>query len=92
MMRISVIVNAPFGHRERVWSERSDAGVCLLGGDGCVLPFGGTLEGYLVRPVDDPVNYGVSEGRFAEQLVPMVGINLAGHDGGAVAASVLQDF
>ena len=79
-------------HRERVWSERSDAGGYLLGGDGFVLPFGGTLEGYLVRAVDDSVNYGIREGRLAEQLVPVLGVNLAGHDGGAVATPVLQDF
>ena len=72
-MRIPVIVNAPFGHRERVWSERSDAGGFLLGGDGFVLPFGGSLEGYLVRSVDDSVNYGVREGWLAEQLVPVLG-------------------
>ena len=45
-----------------------------------------------MRPVYDPVNYGVGEGRLPKQLMPVVGINLAGHDGGTIATAVFQDF
>jgi hypothetical protein len=45
-----------------------------------------------VRAVDDSVNYGIRKGRLAEQLMPVLGVNLAGHDGRAVATPVLQDF
>ena len=45
-----------------------------------------------MRPVDDSVNYGIRKGRLAEQLVPVLGVNLTVHNSGAVATPVLQDF
>jgi hypothetical protein len=41
-----------------------------------------------VSPIDDSVNYRIGDGGLAEELVPVFVINLAGHDGRAVATPV----
>ena len=61
--------------------------------------FGGALLAQAVAAelqamgiVDDAVEDGIGEGRFADQVVPFVDRDLAGDQGGAAAIAVFDDF
>ena len=42
--------------------------------------------------VDQAVEYGVGEGRFADEVVPAVDRELAGDQGGGATVAVVDDF
>jgi len=42
--------------------------------------------------VDDAVEDGVGDGRFADDVVPAIDRDLAGDEGGAAAAALLDDL
>ena len=56
------------------------------------LSHGGPVEVDPVRVVDDTVEDGVGECRFADDVVPFVDGQLAGDQDGGVLVSVLDDF
>ena len=53
---------------------------------------GFSLEGNLVRVVDEAVEDGVGQGGVANDLVPVVDGNLAGDEGGASVVAVFNDL